>query len=121
MELVEKALAHARNLKSIEMRSNNPHDIPVLSAAEQFLHDLIPFLEQKLVWKGEKGGPGNDISAFPNQFMTYKIRHLSENYFDVILSLYGSESIWFDEKFASYEAAEEYAQKEYRLRMSPVI
>jgi hypothetical protein len=71
-----------------------------------------------LEWTGEEGGPGKDIRAVVTPFMTYTVRHLDMDTFDVILSTDTGQK-WFrhdNEIHASYAQAKAAAQADYERR-----
>lgn len=74
-----------------------------------------------LDWQGNEGGLGHDIWASPTSDYTYRVRHLSEGRFDVILNL-GTSSIWFKDtlgiEHSTYKEAKRFAQDDFRRRMS---
>lgn len=78
--------------------------------------EIIKSLSKELVWDSDGGEPGHDIRARPNSFMTYVVRHLSKNKFDVILQLEDSQSIYFQEYYTSYEQAKKFAQEDFEKR-----
>ena len=85
-----------------------------LAAAEGVKPRIKP-----LEWIGVEGGPGNDLSAHPTPFMQYRLRHLSEGSFDVILKTDAGDK-WFSEsatRQTTYAEAKAAAQADYEARI----
>lgn len=85
---------------------------------------VLALLSDRLLtldWQGKEAGPGHDIWASPTSDYTYRVRHLNERRFDVILNL-GTSSIWFKDTLGiehpTYQESKRFAQDDFRRRMS---
>lgn len=74
---------------------------------------------KQLEWQGDEGGPGKDCFSEPTPYLAYRVRHLSDGRFDVILDT-DTGSIWFGargEIHATYAEAKAAAQADFDRRI----